>query len=246
MDNVTITILVLLSFLLVWVGVMIFTTKPEDEVVEEEKNVQAQPMQEVMEMPEQSNRSDIATYKRIIAELEGRIRTMEEQPKPTTNDTLMSWLSELRRDNEMLKMKISHLEGGRSFYESDALRYENEKLRRELDDHRVRVETLEHEVKDLKNSINYYRDIVSKLQGSYHVLNKHNYRTCIRDPETGEYEYQLIKLPQDFDPFNPTYITRDGTEVHEDFGIQIPTKLGDIIREEFKKDVYWQDFELDR
>jgi len=35
-------------------------------------------------------------------------------------------------------------------------------------------------------------------------------------------------------------------EVYEEYGIRIPTKLGDIIREEFKKDLYWQDFELDK
>ncbi|KAA0002042.1 MAG: hypothetical protein FE046_00690 [Thermoplasmata archaeon] len=237
MDNVTITILVLLSFLLVWVGIMIFTTKPEEEEVVEEEAVK----REVVEMPEQN---ELSEYKRIVAELENKIRQMEAQP---TNDTLLTWLTELRRDNEFLKMKLAHLEGGgHSLYEGDALRYENEKLRRELEEHRARVEALEREVKELKNSINYYRDIVSKLQGSYHVLNKHNYRICIRNPETGEYEYQLVKLPQDFDPFNPTYITKDGMEVYEEYGIRIPTKLGDIIREEFKKDVYWQDFELDR
>ena len=68
---------------------------------------------------------------------------------------------------------------------------------------------------------------------------------CIRDStDTGEYRYELVKLPPDFDPFSPTYITRDGFEVYEQYGIRIPTKLGDIIREEFRKDMYLRDFEL--
>ena len=102
MDNVTITILVLLSFLLVWVGIMIFTTKPEEEEVVEEEAVR----REVVEMPEQN---ELSEYKRIVAELENKIRQMEAQP---TNDTLLTWLTELRRDNEFLKMKLAHLEGG--------------------------------------------------------------------------------------------------------------------------------------
>ncbi|HHF56175.1 MAG TPA: hypothetical protein ENL42_04590 [Thermoplasmatales archaeon] len=241
-DNITITILILLSFLLVWIGIMIFTTKPEEEEIEEaEAEAKAEKTDEkgVVEMEQ----NEIEKYKRIVAELEEKLRRMEEKP---TNDKLLDWLTELRRENEFLRMKISHLEGAMSIYGEESLRVENEKLRREIEDYKRRVEALENEVRELKSSLNYYRDLVSKLQGSYTVLNKYNYRICIRNPETGEYEYQLVKLPPDFDPFNPTYITRDGMEVYEEYGIRIPTKLGDIIREEFKKDIYWQDFELDR
>ncbi len=241
LDNITVTILVLLSFLLVWIGIMIFTTKPEEEeeVEEAEKVVEKESVKE-MEMERENN--ELKKYKQMIAELEEKLRRMEE--RAPTSEKLFDWLTELRRENEFLKMKIAHLEGGG--FSGDALKYENEKLKRELEEYKARVEAMEKEVKELKNSINYYRDLVSKLQGSYTVLNKYNYRICIRNPETGEYEYQLIKLPQDFDPFNPTYITRDGMEVYEEYGIRIPTKLGDIIREEFKKDLYWQDFELDK
>lgn len=237
MDNITATILIILSFLLVWIGIMIFTTKPEGE---EEETLQEEQSQ--IQVQNQNN-EEIEKYKQRVAELEEKIKKLEEKP---TNDKLLDWLTDLRRENEFLKMKLSHLEGGKLLYEGDALRYENEKLRKEIEEYKKKVEQLENEIKELKNSINYYREIVSRLQGSYTVLNKYNYRICIRNPETGEYEYQLIKLPPDFDPFNPTYITRDGIEVYEEYGIRIPTKLGDIIREEFKKDFYLKDFELDR
>ena len=234
-DNITITILILLSFLLVWIGIMIFTTKPEEEEEEFEEETQG-----VVEMEEQS---ELEKYKKIVAELEEKLRKLEEKP---TNDKLLDWLTDLRRENEFLRMKIAHLEGSQIIYGEEALRLENERLKRENEEYKRKIEDLENEIRELKNSINYYRDLVSKLQGSYTVLNKYNYRICIRNPETGEYEYQLVKLPPDFDPYNPTYITKDGTEVYEEYGIRIPTKLGDIIREEFKKDIYWQDFELDR
>ncbi len=243
-DNITITILILLSFLLVWIGIMIFTTKPEEEeeIVESKAEATGEAAEEkegVVEMEQ----SELEKYKKIVAELEEKLKRLEERP---TNDKLLEWLTDLRRENEFLRMKIAHLEGARGIYGEESLRIENEKLRREIEDYKRRVEALENEVRELKSSLNYYRDLVSRLQGSYTVLNKYNYRICIRNPETGEYEYQLVKLPPDFDPFNPTYITKDGWEVYEEYGIRIPTKLGDIIREEFKKDIYWQDFELDR
>ncbi len=230
-DNVTASILIILSFLLIWIGIMVFTTKPEEE--EELKE----------EGKEITKNEEIEKYKRIIAELEEKIKRLEEKP---SNDRLLDWLNDLRRENDYLKMKLAHLEGGRMNFEEEALKYENEKLKRQLQDYKNRIEKLENEIKELKNSLVYYRDMVSKLQGNYTVLNKYNYRICIRNPDTGEYEYQLIKLPPDFDPFNPTYITRDGIEVFEEYGIKIPTKLGDIIRNEFRKELYWKDFEIKR
>ena len=122
------------------------------------------------------------------------------------------------------------------------LRTENKQLRQKLQDHTQRVTELQQEIDEMKNGLHYYRDIINKLQGSYTVINKYNYRTCIRDPSTGEFHYELVKFPPDFDPFNPTYISKDGMEIYERFGIKIPTKLGDIIRDEFKKEVeYWGD-----
>jgi cell division protein FtsB len=232
-DNITITIFILLSFLLVWIGIMIFTTKPETEVLEEQTQTN--------EVTHADNETE--TYRHTIAELETKIKKMEEKP---TNDKLLEWLTDLRRENEFLKMKLTHAEGSKRLYEEDTMKYEDDKLIKDLEAHKLKVDKLEQEVKDLKNSIHYYRDLVSKLQGNYTVLNKLNYRICIRTPETGEYEYQLVKLPHDFDPFNPTYITKEGIEVYEREGLRIPTKLGDIIREEFKKDMYVHDFELDR
>ncbi len=243
MDNVTLTVLAILSFLLVWLGIMIFTTKPEDEDQQEEVTQRRHRNSNRSNVNDMSNTiaSEIEKYRSMVAELEEKIRRLEEKP---ANDKLMEWLTELHRENEFLRMKISHLEGGNMPYERDSIRYENEKLRKEIDEYRTRIEKLENEIKELRSSLNYYRDLVSKLQGSYTVLNKYNYRLCIRDTDTGEYRYELVKLPPDFDPFSPTYITRDGFEVYEQYGIRIPTKLGDIIREEFRKDMYLRDFEL--
>ncbi|MBC7129430.1 MAG: hypothetical protein H5T45_06880 [Thermoplasmatales archaeon] len=201
---------------------MIITTKPKEEEKKEEK----------VEMVEEKSEIDI--YKKRIEELEEKIKKIEEE-KPA-DEKLLTWLGELYRENEILRMKLSHIENFTP--KGDLMKYENEKLLQELESHKKKIGELENEIKELKNSINYYRDLVSKLQGSYTVLNKYNYRVCIRDIETGEYKYELVKLPHDFDPFNPTYITRDGIEVYEEYGIRIPTKLGDIIREEFKKDIF--------
>ncbi|MEM1513459.1 MAG: hypothetical protein QXW78_00060 [Candidatus Thermoplasmatota archaeon] len=217
MDNISITIVAILLFLFAWLGAMIITTKPKEE--EEKEEIE--------------EKSEIDIYKKRIEELEEKIRKIEEE-KPT-NEKLLTWLSELYRENEILKMRLSHIE---NLPKGDLMKYEDEKLLQELEAHKKKIVELENEIRELKNSINYYRDLVSKLQGSYTVLNKYNYRVCIRDIETGEYKYELVKLPHDFDPFNPTYITKDGTEVYEEYGIRIPTKLGDIIREEFKKDIF--------
>jgi len=239
MDSITLTILVILSFLLVWLGIMIFTTKPEEEVEIEEK----EELKHLEKRREEEMEKEIERYRNRVAQLEEKIKKLEEKP---ASDKLLDWLNDLRRENEFLKMKIAQLEGGKMHYGGEALKYENEQLRKEIEEYRHRIEKLENEVKELRNNLNYYRDMVSKLQGSYTVLNKYNYRVCIRNPETGEYEYQLVKLPLDFNPFNPTYITKEGIEVYEEFGIKIPTKLGDIIREEFRKDVYFKNFELSR
>ena len=210
MDNISITIVAILLFLFAWFGVMIITTKPKEESKEKEEQ-------------KQGVGNEVEIYKKRIEELEKKIKKIEEE-RPA-NEKLLTWLTELYRENEILRMRVAHME--------NLPKQENE-----IESYKKKILELENEIKELKNSINYYRDLVSKLQGSYTVLNKYNYRVCIRDIETGEYKYELVKLPPDFDPFNPTYITRDGIEVYEEYGIRIPTKLGDIIREEFKKDVF--------
>ena len=233
MDSVTLTVLVILSFLLVWLGIMIFTTKPEEE--KEEETV----VEKSVEKNEDKHDDAIEKYERMIAELEEKIKNLETKP---TNDKLLDWLADLRRENEFLKMKMSQF-GNIGL---EPYKYENDKMRQELEDYKGRVKKLEDELAEMKNNLNYYRIMVNRLQGRYTIINKYNYRMCIRNPETGEYQYELVKLPQDFDPFNPTYITRDGIEVYEEYGLRIPTKLGDIIRENFRKDTYLKDFELGR
>ncbi|MBC7080857.1 MAG: hypothetical protein H5T44_01175 [Thermoplasmatales archaeon] len=225
MDNVSITIVAILLFLFAWFGVMIITTKPKEEEKEER-------VEKVEKVEKAGEKNEIEIYKKRIEELEGKIKKIEEE-RPA-NEKLLSWLTELYRENEILRMRLSQVGNPTG----DLMKYENEKLLQELESHKKKIGELENEIRELKNSINYYRDLVSKLQGSYTVLNKYNYRVCIRDIETGEYKYELVKLPHDFDPFNPSYITGDGIEVYEEYGIRIPTKLGDIIREEFKKDIF--------
>ncbi|KAA0002260.1 MAG: hypothetical protein FE044_03370 [Thermoplasmata archaeon] len=235
MDGLTLTILVILSFLLVWLGIMIFTTKPEEEEEEQTQNSpQAQPQPQLQmqsqTQPEQQENTLIEQYERRIAELNEKIRNLEMKP---TNDTLLDWLADLRRENEFLKLKLAQMNGSLQPFPK-----EDENLRKELEEYKERVKKLEMELEEMKSNLDYYRLMLNRLQGRYTVINKYNYRMCIRDPQTGEYHYELVKLPPDFDPFNPNYITRDGIEVYEEYGIRIPTKLGDIIRQEFKKDMY--------
>ncbi|MCD6147371.1 MAG: hypothetical protein J7J34_05155 [Thermoplasmata archaeon] len=287
MDFTTLTILAILSFILAWFGIMIFTTNPkEEEEVATVANANGQAKVEAPVTPEihvinedsgikkvakiaetAGNNSGAATslmadiniyrelvekYSNTIAQLRQKI-DMLENPKSSSgipNDKLIDWITELRNENKYLKAQLSKLEGDNMAYENSdfssekeaSLKYENMKLREKLDEHVEKVAKLEKEVEELKSGLNYYRDIVNKLQGSYTVINKYNYRTCIRDPDTGEFQYELVKFPLDFDPFNPTYITKDGMEIYERFGIKIPTKLGDIVREEFRKSAeYWEE-----
>ena len=225
------TILVILSFLLVWLGIMIFTTKPEEEEEEEQtqSSPQSQPQQQTLQAQPEDN-TLIEQYEKRIAELNEKIRNLEMKP---TNDTLLDWLADLRRENEFLKLKLAQMNGSLQPFAR-----EDENLRKELEEYKERVKKLEMELEEMKSNLDYYRLMLNRLQGRYTVINKYNYRMCIRDPQTGEYHYELVKLPPDFDPFNPSYITRDGMEVYEEYGIRIPTKLGDIIRQEFKKDMY--------
>ncbi|MCD6512661.1 MAG: hypothetical protein J7K61_03585 [Thermoplasmata archaeon] len=243
-DNITITVLVVLSFLLVWLGIMIFTTKPEEEEEAQEEAIQPQQQQLPQQQTQQqvvmaaSNSEDVVTkYERVVAELENKIRMLEARP---TSDKLLDWLTDLRRENEFLKARLAQMGSMNVSYP-----VENDRMK-ELEEYKEKIKKLENEIEELKDNLTYYRTMMNRLQGRYTVLNKYNYRMCIRNPETGEYQYELVKLPHDFDPFNPTYITRDGMEVYEEYGIRIPTKLGDIIREEFKKDLYMRDFELGR
>jgi len=194
----------------------------------------------------------VEKYSNTIAQLRQRVDMLENPGgfSGISNDKLIDWITELRNENKYLKSQLDKFKGGIMADEGSALnpekesslKLENMKLREELERHANRVSNLEKEVEELKSGLSYYRDIVNKLQGSYTVINRYNYRTCIRDPNTGEFQYELVKFPPDFDPFNPTYITKDGTEIYERFGIKIPTKLGDIVREEFRKSAeYWEE-----
>ena len=236
MDSLTLTILVILSFLLVWLGIMIFTTKPEEE--EREQEAQPQTQQQIQNQQQTQNSSPnngqnnalIEQYERRIAELNEKIRSLEMKP---SNDTLIDWLADLRRENEFLKLKLAQMNGSLQPFSK-----EDENLKKELEEYKEKVKKLEKELEEMRGNLDYYRLMLNRLQGRYTVINKYNYRMCIRDPSTGEYHYELVKLPPDFDPFNPSYITKDGIEVYEEYGIRIPTKLGDIIRQEFRKDMY--------
>jgi len=273
MDFTTLTILAVLSFILAWFGIMIFTTSTKEE---EETATRAEPakveapveryvvneengIKKVAKIAENPVENDVSMYRELvekysntIAQLRQRVDMLENPGgfSGISNDKLIDWITELRNENKYLKSQLNKFKGGIMANEGgtldpereSSLEYENMKLREELERHADRVSNLEKEIEELKSGLNYYRDIVNKLQGSYTVINKYNYRTCIRDPNTGEFQYELVKFPPDFDPFNPTYITKDGTEIYERFGIKIPTKLGDIVREEFRKSAeYWEE-----
>ncbi|KAA0003158.1 MAG: hypothetical protein FE048_02235 [Thermoplasmata archaeon] len=258
MDFTTLTILAILSFILAWFGIMIFTTNPKEE---EESNMEAEEteseeeeVKKIARIAEEEHNMELEKYRdlvekysNMILQLRQKIETLEN-PQGVSNEKLLDWIAELRNENSLLRARVAALEEGKigELYgrskEHSELYYENTRLREELEQHKGKIAKLEEEIEELKNDLNYYRDIVNKLQGSYTVINKYNYRMCIRDSETGEYHYELVKLPPDFDPFNPTYISKDGMEIYERYGIKIPTKLGDIIREEFRKEIeYWGD-----
>jgi len=298
MDFTTLTILAILSFILAWFGIMIFTTasKDEEESGEPQQQVNAatlptpqphlvtqQPVPQVMmhplaptamlpeppvakvakiDVPEPRREDEVAMYRELVdkygsmvLQLKKKIEVLENTTgyAGVSNDTLIDWISELRRENKYLKAQVLDKGGEDMEYtpstdgesESEApsrLRAENEQLRHKLEDHTRRVTDLEQEINEMKSGLRYYRDMVNKLQGSYTVINRFSYRTCIRNPDTGEFHYELIKFPPDFDPFNPTYITQEGMEIFENYGIKIPTALGDIVREEFKKSSeYWEE-----
>jgi len=224
MDSLTLTILVILSFLLVWLGIMIFTTKPEEENNEEHSQQHQSQSDTQMEIQE----NIIERYEKKIAELNEKIRHLESRP---TSDKLLDWLTDLRHENEILKLKMAQMN-------MSVDKKEDEKLKVEIEEYKEKIKKLEKELEEMKNNLDYYRLMLNRLQGRYTVINKYNYRMYVRDPHTGEYHYELVKIPPDFDPFNPSYITKDGMEIYEEYGIKIPTKLGDIIREEFKKDMY--------
>ncbi|MDD3493254.1 MAG: hypothetical protein PHZ19_07170 [Candidatus Thermoplasmatota archaeon] len=292
MDFTTLTILAILSFILAWFGIMIFTTTPKEEEAgerREQANAQPQyqhnpqpnpPPQQMPHMVPSSSppipepapvakvakiaedgpmhddevamyRALVDKYSNMVLQLKKKIELLENTTgyAGVSNDKLIDWISELRKENKYLKARLMEQRGDGMEYEEEPgneaasrLRSENEELRQKLDHHVKKVGELEQEMEELKSGLHYYRDMVNKLQGSYTVINKYNYRTCIRDPKSSEFHYELVKFPPDFDPFNPTYITRDGMEIYENYGIKIPTKLGDIVREEFRKSTeYWEE-----
>ena len=297
MDFTTLTILAILSFILAWFGIMIFTTASKDDETSGEPQQQAkaatlpvpqpllvtQPVPQVIEsplaqtvmlseppvakvakiaVPEPRREDEVVMYRGLVdkyssmvLQLKKKIEVLENTTgyAGVSNDTLIDWISELRRENKYLKTQLLDNGGKDMEYTLSTndkskreapshLRAENEQLRQKLEDHTRRVTDLEQEINEMKNGLQYYRDMVNKLQGSYTVINRYSYRTCIRNPDTGEFHYELVKFPPDFDPFNPTYITQEGMEIFENYGIKIPTALGDIVREEFKKSSeYWEE-----
>lgn len=267
MDFTTLTILAVLSFILAWFGIMIFTTETKEEDEEEQSSQQAvqeparqendgevqkvarvagpSPAAEASEDEVVMYQNMVEKYRGMVQELRQKVEHLEQTGSTSgmSNDQLIDWIADLRRENKYLKNKLTDLENEpvpdtTTDAPSQAvteLKQENERLRERLENYRARVTQLEDEIEDLKSDLHYYRDMVNKLQGNYTVINKYNYRACVRDPETGEFHYELVKLPPDFDPFDPTYISQDGTEIYEQYGIKIPTKLGDLVREQFKK-----------
>ncbi len=277
MDFTTLTILAVLSFVLAWFGIMIFTTetRDDDDKKKEPRQAQQEPsgheteqvqkVAHVAETPavQEASEDEVVMYQNMVEKYRGMVQQLRqkverlEQTSSTagmSNDQLIDWIADLRRENKYLKNKLTELENEpvpdvpeTSSGTIATLKQENEHLRERLEKYRARVTQLEDEIEELKSDLHYYRDMVNKLQANFTVINKYNYRACIRDPETGEFCYELVKFPPDFDPFNPTYISEDGTEIYEQYGIKIPTKLGDLVRKEFKKRAAepWEEAEVD-
>ena len=168
MDSLTLTILVILSFLLVWLGIMIFTTKPEEE--EREQEAQPQTQQQIQNQQQTQNSSPnngqnnalIEQYERRIAELNEKIRSLEMKP---TNDTLLDWLADLRRENEFLKLKLAQMNGSLQPFSK-----EDENLKKELEEYKEKVKKLEKELEEMRGNLDYYRLMLNRLQGRYTCL----------------------------------------------------------------------------
>jgi len=110
MDFTTLTILAILSFILAWFGIMIFTTNPKEEEEEsEEEAVEtegeesvkkiATVAEEEQNMEVEKYRDMVEKYSNMILQLRQRIEMLENPASSVSNDKLLDWIAELRLQN---------------------------------------------------------------------------------------------------------------------------------------------------
>ena len=190
-------------------------------------------------------------YAEMLKKLRKKIQVMEEPEAPVPDTPKIPGLDNMDEKKDVSpKVPTMGPQGEIPRVPPDLMvdtltdiRLENSELRHELTDYKIRIDHLGDEVHSLREAlanqehhIQHYRDMIQGLKGNCTVINKYNYRFCAKNPETGEWEYRLIKLPPDFDPFNPSTITPDGREIFEEYSLEVPTRLGDIIRREFSQE----------
>ena len=251
MDSLTVIVLGILFLGLAWFAVLIFSEKNNRETSSASNGEDGMGTPALESPPD-----ELAGYQQLMGEyaimlkkLRKKIQVMEEPPGFPPDDVFMDSPDFLEKTpTSPHKQDPPASPVTPPVFPTDLTdkladtQIENVSLRRELMDYELRAKKLEEEVHTLKQTITRheehlerYRDMVRGSEGKFTIINKHNYRLCGKNPESGELEYRLIKLPPDFDPFNPTHITPEGIEIFEEHHLEIPTRLGDIIRREYSQ-----------
>jgi len=255
MDSITVIVLGILFLGLAWFAIVIFSEKNNkvtSPVSNDEDDMGTPPLESP---PDELGRYQqlMGEYAIMLKKLRKQIQVMEEPQGSPPDDLSMDIPDFLEKTPENTptlpqKQDLAPPPVSPPVYPIDITdkladtKIENVSLRRELINYELRTKKLEDEMHTLKKTIaryeeqlERYRDMVRGTQGKYTIINKHNYRLCGKNPESGELEYRLIKLPPDFNPFNPTTITPEGMEIFEEHHLEIPTRLGDIIRREYSQ-----------
>ena len=253
MDSVTIIVLGILFVVLAWFAILIFSEKNSRETPRETSTEDDSGIPPLDSPPDELGMYHqlMGEYAIMLKKLRKKIQAMEEPsitPINEQNITNLDLLEKIQGDTHinpetdtLVPPTIPPYDSlGNTTEKLADIQIENVTLKRDLTEFEMRTKRLEDEVDTLKKTINHYeeqlgryRDMVRGSQGNFTIINKHNYRLCSKNPESGELEYRLIKLPPDFNPFNPSHITPEGIEIFEDHNLEIPTRLGDIIRKEY-------------
>jgi len=255
MDSITVIVLGILFLGLAWFAILIFSEKNNRETPHASNGEDGMGAPSLEAPPDELGgyQQLMGEYAIMLKKLRKKIQVMEEPLGSPLDDLSMDSPDFLEKTPEntpipsqkqdLAPPPVTPPVSPRDITDTLAdTKIENVSLRRELMDYELRTKKLEEEVHTLKKTITHYeeqleryRDMVRGSQGKFTIINKHNYRLCGKNPESGELEYRLIKLPPDFNPFNPTHITPEGIEIFEEHHLEIPTRLGDIIRREYSQ-----------
>lgn len=256
MDSITVIVLGILFLGLAWFAILIFSEKNNRETTHVSNGEDGMGPPSLESPPDELGRYQqlMGEYAIMLKKLRKKIQVMEEPPGCPLDDLSMDSPDFLEKTPENTptpsqKQDLAPPPSPSPVFPMDLTdkladtKIENVSLRRELMDQELRTKKLEEEVDILKKTISRYeeqleryRDMVRGSDGKFTIIDKHNYRLCGKNPETGELEYRLIKLPPDFNPFDPTHITPEGIEIFEKHHLEIPTRLGDIIRKEYSQE----------